>query len=156
MNKNVAVADLSSKPVRRGTFFGSAACCRGRLCTLAAFEQATAEARELRNHLGPGWKAHVWENLGWHYRVTLGSGENVMYVSARTNGSHIKGGWKVTGYGASFNYQPWHDHSTPEGAVIQVIAAMRAQMDDLEATLATATRLVMPLLPAPAPDEALR
>lgn len=39
----------------------------GRGCTHAEYEAARAGATALAKRLGPGWKANVWENLGWHY-----------------------------------------------------------------------------------------
>ena len=128
-------------PARHGVFFGSAACCHGRLCTLSAYEQATREAKALVRHLGPGWEAVVHENLGWFYKAILRSGENVIEVNPHTTGEHAAGGWKVTGYGATFNYRPWHNDKTPEGAVIKVVAALRAEMDALGAVLSSATAL---------------
>lgn len=139
-------------PIRRGMFYGSAACCRATLCRLVAYDQATVEARQLADHLGPGWEPRVWENLGWHYRVTLTSGEDKIEVSADTKGSHTRGGWEVTGYGASFNHQEWQRDKTPEGAVVKVIAVIRAQMDALGAVLASAQTLALES-PTPASEE---
>lgn len=134
-------AEPNRQPVRRGLYYGSAGCCHARLCTVMAFDQASTEARQLCAHLGAGWEPRVWENLGWHYEVSLTSGENTIHVYPVTDGSHTRGGWKVSGYSASFNYQRWHDDKTPEGAVIKVIAAIRAELDALGAVLANATQM---------------
>ena len=58
---------LSWKPVRRGGIYCSPAC--GNNCSREAYDTACARAKALAKQLGRGWKAHVWENLGWHWRV---------------------------------------------------------------------------------------
>ena len=47
--------------------------CGGR-CKKADFDQATTAAA-LAKRLGAGWKAEVWENLGWHWRVERGGAQ---------------------------------------------------------------------------------
>lgn len=62
---------LSWKPVRRGDIYCAPACGNG--CTYQAYLNAVAAAKQLAKEL-PGFKPHVWENLGWHYSaVALGS-----------------------------------------------------------------------------------
>lgn len=39
----------------------------GRGCTEEEYRRAVAGAARLVKRLGPGWRARVWENLGWHY-----------------------------------------------------------------------------------------
>lgn len=137
-----AVVQVTEDPtgvaVRRGAFFGSPQCCHARLCTLAAYEQAIEEGRRLVAHLGPGWTLRVWENLGWFYAASLQSGDHFVEVHPRTIGSSTTGGWKIDGYGATFDNRSWHDSPTPEGAIIKVIAEMRAEMDNLGAVLLVA------------------
>ena len=58
---------LSWKPVRRGAHFCSPACGRG--CTFHEYRKAQVLGGILARQLGSGWKADVWENLGWHYRA---------------------------------------------------------------------------------------
>jgi len=36
-------------------------------------DEAFKVAKRLQQKLGGKWKVNVWENLGWHYSVTLGS-----------------------------------------------------------------------------------
>jgi len=57
---------LSWKPVRRGGLYCSPACGNG--CTYRAYLNVVAAAKQLAKEL-PGFKPHVWENLGWHYSV---------------------------------------------------------------------------------------
>lgn len=56
-------------PVRRGDVYCSPGCGMG--CTVYDFEAAQTNAHALASVLGPKWKPHVWENLGWHYSATL-------------------------------------------------------------------------------------
>lgn len=63
---------LSWKPVRRGSVYCAPAC--GGRCTYIAYLKASEKARKLAKRLGKGWKPHVWENLGWHYKVIFKTG----------------------------------------------------------------------------------
>lgn len=57
------------KPVRRGATYCSLACGYG--CTHAAFLEAHEEAKKTIATLKTkGWKAKVWENIGWHWALT--------------------------------------------------------------------------------------
>lgn len=56
-------------PVRSGALYCSPAC--GGRCTHSEFMDATRGAEKLAASLGPRWKPHVWENLGWHYSAHL-------------------------------------------------------------------------------------
>jgi hypothetical protein len=64
------------KAVRRGKVYCSPAC--GHNCTFAEYEAAVRGAHdlmELLNQRMPGWRAHVWENMGWNYSVQWGTPE---------------------------------------------------------------------------------
>lgn len=39
------------------------------VCRKADFDKATKQATTLAASLGDGWKARVWENLGWYWEV---------------------------------------------------------------------------------------
>lgn len=52
-------------PVRNGDIYCSPRCGHG--CTHSAYLNAVAAADALAARIGPDWKPHVWENLGWHY-----------------------------------------------------------------------------------------
>lgn len=69
---------LGWEPVAKpdGTYCSPA--CGGR-CTQAAFDKATQDAKELASYMGEGWTPHVWENLGWYYRVVLQDGLAEVY-----------------------------------------------------------------------------
>jgi len=62
--------ELSWKPRVRGDVYCSPACGRG--CTRAEYQHADKMADKLVIQLGVGWRARVWENLGWHYEAKAG------------------------------------------------------------------------------------
>ncbi len=82
-------------PIRDGAVYCSPAC--GGKCTMEDFEWATKEAEKLARLMGDGWEPHVWENLGWHYRVTNG----VAAVHPRKQRNPETGAWEVPGYWAN-------------------------------------------------------
>lgn len=45
----------------------------GRGCTEEEYQKAKRDAKELCKKLGPGWKPHIWENLGWHFHAVKGN-----------------------------------------------------------------------------------
>lgn len=59
--------ELSWKPKRDGDIYCAPACGGG--CTYTKFQLASTRAAALCERLGPGWREHVFENLGWHYKV---------------------------------------------------------------------------------------
>lgn len=65
------MSKLSWEPVRHATVYCAPACGGG--CTLEAHDEAVKKAAALAKKLGPAWKPHVWENLGWHYSAICGS-----------------------------------------------------------------------------------
>lgn len=71
---------LSWKAVRRGAIYCAPAC--GAKCTWEKYQHAKRAGRELAERLGPGWKAHVWENMGWHWKA-LGPGGAMVYDQGR-------------------------------------------------------------------------
>lgn len=59
---------LSWKPIRRGPIFCSPAC--GNSCLHANYVKAHKDAKNLIKQMKTtGWNVHVWENLGWHWRI---------------------------------------------------------------------------------------
>jgi hypothetical protein len=67
---------LGWKPVRRGDIYCAPACGCG--CTYQAYLRAVAAAKKLAKEL-PGFKPHVWENVGWHYSVVAHGGRVSVY-----------------------------------------------------------------------------
>ncbi len=53
-----------------GGIYCSPAC--GFNCTKADYDQAVADGVALAERMGAGWRASIWENLGWHYNVHKG------------------------------------------------------------------------------------
>jgi hypothetical protein len=65
-------AELSRTPVSRGETFCSLACGCG--CLRKDYERAVRDAGNLLKKLrGSGWKAVVWENIGWHFKAVSGT-----------------------------------------------------------------------------------
>lgn len=61
---------------RSGGIYCSPACGGSRgFCKRADYDRVTKEAAKLAARLGEGWEPEVWENLGWHYRVSRGAFE---------------------------------------------------------------------------------
>jgi hypothetical protein len=55
-------------PVRKGSIYCSPAC--GARCTYKDFQLANRKAEALLARMKTGgWKADVWENMGWHYAL---------------------------------------------------------------------------------------
>jgi hypothetical protein len=76
-----------AKPIRKGEFYGSPACCNARLCKYADFVQATKDADAMVEQLGPAWEPNVFENLGWHAFARLKhASERYISVSADRRG----------------------------------------------------------------------
>ena len=46
----------------------------GRGCTEREWKEAVKAGRALAKACGPGWKARIHENLGWHYSAQYGKG----------------------------------------------------------------------------------
>jgi hypothetical protein len=70
--KEAGGADESWIPVPRGKTYCSPACGRG--CARREYDRAVRDADHLVRRLrGSGWRAVVWENLGWHYRAVSGT-----------------------------------------------------------------------------------
>jgi hypothetical protein len=116
---------LSWKPVRRGNRFCAPACGRG--CTVQEHRDAERQALKLAARLasvqtdvkGRRWKIRLFENLGWHWRITKGA--VTVYKSGRT-------------YSACFNISgPWGGNAvsfddTPERAIKSVLDKIRVQL----------------------------
>ena len=67
------IKELYAKgPVKRGPFYCSPWC--GAKCTIVAYDAACFKGKALAEQLGPNWKPHVWENMGWYYSAVDASG----------------------------------------------------------------------------------
>ncbi len=109
---------LSWKPVRNGEKYCSPAC--GHDCTHVSFEAATKNAAALVERLGPGWKPHVWENVGWYFRATK-NGCNVHYFGFRNY-------WAVLNFG---NRQFHATGTTPKKAIQTALDQAKALLFEI-------------------------
>lgn len=66
--------ELNWTPVLKGGVYCSSACGGGKgICDKSKYDLAVKSADALAKRMGRGWKAHVWENLGWHWEVVKGN-----------------------------------------------------------------------------------
>lgn len=101
----------------------------GRGCTEEEYDQAVRAADRLVAQLGEGWKADVWENLGWHARAVSASGTVRVHISRGGGYYAFFGEVKVPGG------RWWADGDTPKAAVSAVVAKVEAERDKLTAWL---------------------
>lgn len=125
--------------VRRGDIFCSPRCGCG--CTYAAFERAQREADGLAKLCGPGWRAVVWENSGWHYKVTMG----VCTIHTSLHPANtIAGTWVVAGYTGWIDTCPQfisERRDTPKEAFREALDKMQAVFDHLAASVGDVRQL---------------
>lgn len=116
---------LNWKARRLGDKYCAPACGRG--CTHAEYKKAKASASALVQKLGPGWTAHVFENLGWHYKATRGQIE-----------VHRSAGF---GYIAFFNarIQTIGESKSPRRAVKNAIDEMEGHVQELIKSIAASS-----------------
>ena len=71
--------ELSWKARRRGPIYCAPAC--GNKCTWEAYQLAKQRAAKLVKALGPGFRTHVHENMGWHASALSECGRLYVAVS---------------------------------------------------------------------------
>lgn len=124
----------SWRPRLRGGTYCSPACGGG--CTFDAYIAATNAATLLAKRLGQGWKARVWENLGWHYRVFKGPLEldrnGNMYSCLLSGSSSCDNSGAVLWSGVRY-------YRTPEAAVRAQLALARRVLRRLQRTIEAAS-----------------
>ncbi len=109
-------------PRANGKFYGSPACCGAKFCTRADFDLATKRAAALAKRMGAGWEPDVWENLGWHYRVTNG----IATVSERHEGKRVTyEAWLEVDHPTGKLQVIVDDEKTPEDALGTAVQQMR-------------------------------
>jgi hypothetical protein len=121
------VVDESWTPVLRGKTYCSPACGCG--CKKLDFDQATRDAARLVEGLeGAGWRADVWESVGWHFRAV--SGPVQVYGDRLGRGGKLRYRCmisdRVDGTGGSMiwaNAVPPADYEDPNEAVASVFMA---------------------------------
>ncbi len=66
---------LSWKAIRRGPIYCAPGC--GSKCSWEDYQHAKRKGAALAKRCGPGWRAHVWENMGWHWKAVGSDGAEV-------------------------------------------------------------------------------
>lgn len=80
-----------------GQHYCSPSCGRG--CRKEWYDAAVRNALALAARMGDGWEPQVWENLGWHYRVTNGIGMITVNENKRAPFDPVSG-YPVDSYSA--------------------------------------------------------
>lgn len=127
---------LSWTPQRHAERYCSPACGFG--CTWAEYQTAVDDSAALAKQLGTGWKPHIWENLRWHWEVTLKTmrvGPDINYV--------LSGKGVLTGYHAYiYSEHPaggivWSGHAkTPTDAIAMALTRAHREIDQKAAMIA--------------------
>jgi hypothetical protein len=87
MSSRKKKVDDSWTPVPRGKTYCSPACGCG--CKKRDYDRAVRDADHLVGRLaGSGWKALVWENVGWHFGAV--SGPVQVYGDRRGGGGRLR------------------------------------------------------------------
>ena len=115
-------------PIRRGKIYCSSAC--GGNCTWAAYQLAKRCAAAMVKELGPNWKPHVYENLGWHYQVDSEDG----HISVHNRPSTGEYWAAIDGYWSA-------DGKTPSLAVSAAAARTRRHLEQLTRTLSDVEKM---------------
>jgi len=118
---------LTWDPVRRGKIYCSPAC--GHDCTHRDYLAAVRGAERLARRLGPGWKAEVWENLGWHYRAIVKVRGGRLEVYAKSFGSYSASVGREMGSG-----------KTPRAAIEATLRRMEDEAREMMVSIAAARR----------------
>lgn len=113
--------------VKQGDIYCSPGCGRG--CTQEEFDDATRRGEALATELGAGWRARVWENLGWHFAAISPSG-GIKVHPVRT------GLWQAFLGEPDSRGGRWVEcGDTPRAAVEVVLETARAEVEALQGLL---------------------
>ncbi len=117
-------------PVRRGSIYCSPTCGGG--CTHRAYLAAVKKSEALAKKMGTGWKASVWENLGWHWSVESLTG--VLEINLSGDGK----------FSAFFNEGSFwsRGNDTPMKAVQSVLKQVKDKVESLTSKLEQAERSI--------------
>lgn len=117
-------------PIRNGEIYCSPWCGGG--CKYSDYEKATKDANMVANELGDGWVPHVWENLGWKYKVVNGECNIHLNKTGKCWGDIMLNGIQI-----------WADGYTPRG----VLENLKIKVDDYVATVNDFREIVERLSP---------
>lgn len=131
----------SWKPRRRGPVYCAPACGAG--CTIVAYDRAGFIGLEWQKKLGPGWKIHVWENMGWFVKLTKGNLEiHPPQAADRTDSVHVfLNPTKTVGGMGNFTVH----HKDPLRAMRKLIAEAAERKANLEEAINIAETVVKEL-----------
>lgn len=127
---------VREQAVLNGDIYCSPRCGGG--CTKASYDKAVKEADELAARLGPRWKPHVFENLGWHYHVSIPDTPFLVTPSVNYRSHPTNRLWNVEGYTAWINTQPQFisgRHDDPMEAMREALGKMQAVFDQVSENL---------------------
>ncbi len=125
-------------PVRCGNVYCSPSCGSG--CTKVAHDRAQREVALLVGQLGRDWTPHVWENMGWHFRVTKGCAA----VWPSKDGSAIRGDYEIREWYATVSPQGRQFLRVAETPGEAMLAAHKAACEDMVAIATDLRALHMP------------
>jgi hypothetical protein len=96
-------------------------------CKQVAYDRVVREGKNLAEHMGPGWKMKVWDNLGWHYKVRNG----VVDLHPKRQGDCREGTYSIYGYQVFFNSDKQFigDGDTPELALADALKKVKNSVD---------------------------
>lgn len=121
------------KAIRRGDHYCAPACGGG--CTWTQYQHARLMGSVLATRLSETsglktWKAHVWENLGWHWSAVSSCGRIKVHQHSGASFTAFLG--KPGSPGGQ-----WAVHgSTPRQSVSRVVAQAQSQLSEIGATIA--------------------
>lgn len=93
----------------------------GRGCSFNEFMSAQEGAYRAELRM-PGWEGHVWENMGWFWRLERKAGDVTWNLALNTRGL-----WECYSYGAS--QQVWTiGYADPDDAVAAAVNALTQQV----------------------------
>jgi hypothetical protein len=125
-----------------GDRYCSPACGRG--CTWAEYQAARKAAAALVRQLGRGWRAKVWENLGWHYSAESVDG-SMTVSSFGSKGGPFSAFFERKVVPFNFSRGNWvAAGATPHAAVEAVIQIAEAEIATIQEALAAYRAAVAP------------
>lgn len=119
-----------------GQFYCSPSCGGGKYCRKEWHDKAVADADALCTRMGDGWEPDVWENLGWHYKIT--KGKVSIHANRRGSGgdAYSYSAWIEPGVVLrGITFQVIADGQTPEDALGNAVQDARTAMSRLTETL---------------------
>lgn len=108
---------LSWVAKRTGPIYCAPAC--GFKCTYADYNAASKKALKLAITLGNGFVPEVWENMGWHWKVTFG--KIAIHERRDVDGPKV---W----YDGTYDNAFWVEADTPKHVLLLLLQAYEARV----------------------------